>query len=143
MSLTKPYNKLLMVIPEAYFLYKGFYQNVEVRIVGEVGTFDNRYTRLKVKLYWQGLEMGWCTRSGGRPFGTVATARKHAKEYAASTAKFAATGRAKNWPERSGYDAHVSDHRNLMLETYRDEPAVYEYHLRRTAHLREPCPIAA
>lgn len=143
MSLTKPYNKVLMVIPEAFFLYKGFYQNVEVRVVGVVGTYENRYTRLKVKLYWQGLEISWCARSGGVPFGTVAAARKSGREYAAELTRFAATGRAKGWPERTGYDAHVSDHRQRMLSLLEPDTAAYDYHLRRTVHLREPCPIAA
>lgn len=111
MSLTKPVNKLFKHIDEAYFHFKGFYQGAEVRIEGVEGTISNDHTTLWVRVYWNGhLMTYYCS-----PFNTMRTARKYAKEMAASVARNAAVGRQSGWSHRADYCAHVTTRKKARV----------------------------
>lgn len=108
MSALSQYHRVYKVIPEAYFLYKGFYRNVEVVIRGDICDYDSRRTRLWVKLLWNGHEISWV---GREPYHTLVTAQKHAREYIAELERAAECARRRGAPERADYRSHVQEYR--------------------------------
>lgn len=107
-------NLLVTKIADAYRFFHGFEQNVEVRVVGYAHPWKKGHGNFFViAINERGLE---CSRLI-HPFNTLATARKHAKEFAFSLGQAAKHMRKLDHPHRVDFDRHVTD-RKLFL---RDE----------------------
>ncbi|RYD67116.1 MAG: hypothetical protein EOP83_03530 [Verrucomicrobiaceae bacterium] len=109
-------DRLYATLDEVYRLYHGFHRNVTVRISGMLG--DNaRETRLFVKVFTQD---GHQIERYARPFHTMTTARKYAAEMTRSLVSAGVSARARNEPEHSDYNEHMTVYRNYHAD--RDLP---------------------
>lgn len=111
---TKQIKKVFAMLPKAYFLYKGTYEGIEIRIEGTQHDFGygSKKTQLWVRAYWGEHVMNSYTS----PFGSMATARKYAKEMLTSLVRMTASAERDNWPVRCDYSSHMPIYRNYNAD---------------------------
>lgn len=114
-------SKLVVRLPEAYVCYKGFFQNVEIRVEGLAPRYTGGFGKLFVRAYCgEDVITYQCN-----PKNTMATARRHAKIFAEELARTAAYGREQGWAEHAEYSEHVRAYRLVQQDARRAAEDAY------------------